>query len=1203
MEDQKALIARIYRNFVFLADEVRAGMNQARSDIVGDAIKIFRELLNLVYGFELKEANSEPSHQSAGDLIDMSHSIAIEITTANNIAEIKKTKNLFEQHDLEQGIHKLWILILDTQKLSRSYDELKTSGYELKIMNLQTLCDEMEHLSLEKLGQISEYLSKTIGADVGEGDDAFVPSAVPDVTETMLDKTQRQILALASLLPKEGLHQNVFTHGLDTAQRRMIPDLLRDGLLYQNGSRIGIHPDHRTKNKDMRRFSDGAHTYFLEQLWHYDHCWHWDRVNQKERKDIRESLAHVFAMASEHFEDQGYLYRQRSAELWLSVQAYNEALENGKYQLRSGMTVEQAEWDYARALDFVGTCYNKLENYYDALHAWQGTLALCGRLKAAKSDHATALHKVACAHRALNDYAAARKHLLEELKIREKLRKSHEYISDQPGLKEVYSELSAVFADLGDGKNERRCFANAQQPHDQMAFLWEELMPHLVLPLTSGIDSTSFYGRESELQEIRSRFNHGEKMVVLSGLGGMGKTELAVRYGRTHEGKVYFTRFSNSFTETIAGMACEIRPPLSDDDLRRPADELCRMVLDLLAEAEDKDLLIIDQVESATGSFDALRLDPAFQKLSELPIRLLLTTRHDAAWAIFVSKLPDESLFEIFRKYGVDISEQEMRALIGAVDGHVMTIDLMARTLNRGRIRKITPDTLLSALRENTLPEMKTHRIATDYNQSVEKSQIYQHLSALFNVSQVSDLHQDILRFAVLLPEEGLSCGILDHMTTEEELDAFEELVESGWLMYQADRIKIHPVIRLVCRTELRPADENCGRFLAALDDLCAQWDGTFYDAAKFAQLAEVFTTAADNLEDGEAKWIVRAGKLLNSIGQYDALTDLYERHLGDLENQQANSVSLARVYSNLGYAYGGRGQMHRKLEFQLRALEIYRKCLPEDHRELMGVYDDLGVTYSELGDYTKALDFGTKAMYSRAKYLPSDHLDLAASYNHVGYICLLRGEYEKASEYLRKALRILVQSLPVDHPNIAAAYNNVGYVLIKQGNYSRATDYLENALKIRKEILSPGHPDLAVSYNDLGKLYIEQGKYSEASEYLPRALEIWERSLPSVHPNLAYAYTNAGKLHGDLGNKDAALEYHQKALSIMEQVLPSDHPNLAWSCADVAWDYHELSEYQDAAHYMRQAANIISHSSLPSDHPDRKKIADWADQFEEDAR
>ena len=547
----------------------------------------------------------------------------------------------------------------------------------------------------------------------------------------------------------------------------------------------------------------------------------------------------------------------------------------------------------------------------------------------------------------------------------------------------------------------------------------KEKTVHLHLPLVSALQPSAFVGREDELASIREKFEDGDKLVVLTGLGGMGKTELAVKFGRDYAGTVYFARFDTSFTKTLANMAMGIKPALSDEELGQPEEVLCAMVFELLGKADKNDLLIIDNADTDS-------LADLCQALMRLPLKVLLTTRSDWDEAISVERIEDEHLREILTRYGAKLTVDEMDAIIRTVNGHTLTIDLIARTLNGKGLKKVTAKMMIESLKKNTLPSEKYRKIATHYNQSTEQAQIYQHLSTVFNVSDISDGDKYLLRHATLFPENGISGDLMAGMMSEDGITQLESLIERGWLEMKDGLLTIHPVIRLVCRTELEPTDDNCGDFLNALD---AQWSPQEYDRVKYAQLAEVFALAAEILEDTNAEWINASGCLRLNLAQYDAAKNLYEKHLPGLEKRLKDTKLLATVYNNLGSIYGKMGDHSKALEFQMKDLAICEKVLPPEHPDLAQSYNNVSCTYSELGETEKDLEYGLKALKIREKVLPPEHPSLATSYNNVGITYAELEDFSKAVEYLEKALAIVEKVLPSTHPYIASTKRNLACV------------------------------------------------------------------------------------------------------------------------------------------------------------------------------
>ena len=529
-------------------------------------------------------------------------------------------------------------------------------------------------------------------------------------------------------------------------------------------------------------------------------------------------------------------------------------------------------------------------------------------------------------------------------------------------------EVFRVAKELGAGKLEKITEYMAKELGPVVAKASQ--LPHPELPLVSALQATGFVGRKDELATIRKKFDDGDKLVVLTGLGGMGKTELAVKFGRDYAGTVYFARFDTSFTKTLANMAVGIRPALSNEELGQPEDALCAMVQELLGKADKNDLLIIDNADTDS-------LADLCQALMRLPLKVLLTTRSDWDEAISVERIEDKHLREILTRYGAKLTVDEMDAIIRTVNGHTLTIDLIARTLNGKGLKKVTAEMMIESLKKNTLPSEKYRKIATHYNQSTEQAQIYQHLSTVFNVSDISDDDKDYLRWATLFPENGITSEIIVNILEEEAIEQLESVIERGWLEMKDGLLTIHPVIRLVCRTELTPTDENCGDFLNAL---WKQLSNKEYDRIKFAQLAEVFALAADHLEDQKAESINKSGRLRLELAQYDAAKDLYEKHRPTLENRLKDTEPLATVYNNLGSIYGNLGDHNKALEFKLKALEICEKVLPPEHPSLAVSYNNVGMTYAEMEDFPKAAEYLKKALAIVEKVLPPTHPYIAST-------------------------------------------------------------------------------------------------------------------------------------------------------------------------------------------------------------------------------
>ena len=619
--------------------------------------------------------------------------------------------------------------------------------------------------------------------------------------------------------------------------------------------------------------------------------------------------------------------------------------------------------------------------------------------------------------------------------------------------------------------------------------------PVLHLPVPERRNPVGFLGRKTELAWIADELKKGTKPVVIAGLGGVGKTALAVEFRKGWRGQVYFARFDTSFTRTLADSVGMAIPPQERRGLNE--EQTAELALSYLRRCEPGDLLIVDNAEVAGKSWAELTRDPFYEKLRRLPMAVLMTTRHRDTGGRWLGRLDQEDLREIFRRHEVNISEGEMDALIDAVDGHTMTVDMIARTI-RESWGDVTAETILTAMETSTLHAGDFDDIENDHDP--EQGKIYAHLRALFDLSRISEDGKHALRCATLLPQTGMDEALFRHALPDGAAKEIKRLEKKGWVDREEGLVTIHPVVRLVCRTELEPTDGNCRAFLRGVDN---QYDPKRYDHVKFRQMAELFENASNTLEDKNGFWASWAGYFWNQVAEPQRALSCYLRSVEKCEQHQPDSSNLAAGYNNVGYAYDDLGDHQKALEYNLKALAIRERVLPEDHPDLALSYNNVGRTYGALGDHQKALEYKLKALAIRERMLPEDHPDLAISYGNVGSTYRAMGEPQKALEYDLKVISIFEKVLPRNHPHLATGYNNVGGTYGDLGDHEKELEYLLKALAIRERVLPGNHPSLAHSFNNIACTYYALGRLEEAAVHMRRAADIINRStLPEHHPH-----------------------------------------------------------------------------------------------------
>lgn len=1096
MSGRAELLEWIQQNLSLLVAEVELEIhnNMAGANIIAE--EIVCGLLNRIFDYHLVAANQINTNYPAVDLVDREHSIAVQVTASNTMRKVQHTIEVFRKYRLYENYRTLVIFVMSNRSIPRAVP--KTEDFKLQIMNVPSLFKEITLCETEVLREIVGYLARKLGSTISEpavSDDRLplpepvastVKTAPYDQTLQCLCKTigelptdSQRVLSFSALLPESGLKETLFKNALTASQKRALTYLVANDWLLLKNEVVAVHPYIQEASLQLLRPSEEDYEEFLDQLWNFEKSFRWERVPLLEHRQIKQQLAQIYATASVVTNDPRGVLGQRSAELWMSANQIHDALRQQQKSIEFlKMSGENDPWALARAYHFVGDCYSKLRQHKDALDSWQQTLRLCkNRLAVSPPDLAAAHYYVGCAFIELEEYQPAAKHLeLARSLHRKGLSASH------PFREEVQQKIDTAYSALGQHGISLNYLHSDLNREPEARYLW--------LPIPVGVGLPSFLGREPELAEIFGRLQSREKPVFITGLQGSGKTELALQFARNYQhGQVYFTRFDTTFAQTVARMAGGIRPALSQTELKMHAEEHCRMVLEILRNCSTNDVLIIDDVTANALS----QPDPIYQQLLELECRLILITEGAPKGSIGVEPLPYNVLFSIFEKYDAQLDISQMQALIDAVNGHTLTIDLIARTLGRKGSGAVTPEQLLDAFSHN-LPVDGGLRKAT-----ANSGQIADQLKVIFHLASLGPSAKDVLRCAVLLPPQGISAELFRTALPERCRNALHDLSDLGWLSVIDGIAIVQPAIQMICREELRPTDESCGAFLDAL------WERYLrdrYDASLYRQMAEVFSLAVQTLEDRSAEYILRAETLWYALGEYQSSKELLDTALPEYERKlPPDSPRLAQLYNTAGRTYSELGMVANALEYTTRALAICEKIYPSDHPELAASYSNVGSTYSALGNYQIAKDYQQKALKIRLNTLPSDHPDLAASYDSIGNTYSSLGDHMRALEYQKKALEIRERALPEYHPDIAGSYSAVGSSYTLLNNYQRALDYQQKALRLYERSLPPDHPEIAGACLSIGESLGYIGMYRPALEYLEKALVIYRNTLPDGHP------------------------------------------------------------------------------------------------------
>lgn len=162
MINKETYIKEIAHSLSLLSEEVKT-LNAANLyDINIIAEDFFPQLLNLIYGYELKNINIIDKNAPAIDLFDKKNKISVQVTSDNDSKKIKHTIKEFIDNKLYKEYKRLIVLIItNKRKYSADFDTDGKFVFDKKkdIWDKDDLIKKIRELETEKIKEISNYLS------------------------------------------------------------------------------------------------------------------------------------------------------------------------------------------------------------------------------------------------------------------------------------------------------------------------------------------------------------------------------------------------------------------------------------------------------------------------------------------------------------------------------------------------------------------------------------------------------------------------------------------------------------------------------------------------------------------------------------------------------------------------------------------------------------------------------------------------------------------------------------------------------------------------------------------------------------------------------------------------------------------------------------------------------------------------------------
>jgi tetratricopeptide (TPR) repeat protein/transcriptional regulator with XRE-family HTH domain len=720
-----------------------------------------------------------------------------------------------------------------------------------------------------------------------------------------------------------------------------------------------------------------------------------------------------------------------------------------------------------------------------------------------------------------------------------------------------------------------------------------------------------FTGREELLNQLYTVFHSRQAsglILALSGLGGVGKTQIAIEYAHSYRHLYQAILWVNASTRDTLSTDFIMLASLLDLSKQQDQEEVVVQAVKHWLTANTGWLLILDNVDSLKTVLEFLPTYWAGDVLLTTRLQVLGTI----AQSFEVEKMSqDEGVTFLLRRtkllapsIPLDQVEQESQLdeaakIVEELGGLPLALDQASAYIEETRcglsqyLHRYNSHRKELLLRRGSYPINHPEPVATTWQLSFQEIEEKWPASAEL-LSLCAFLDADSIPEELLINGASKLGPILSKVVGEPlKLDSTLEPLYAYSLIRRSPEthsLTMHRLVQAVLRQDLPlPIQKRWAEcVIYALNHVFPEVDITTWTQCQ-QLLPQVLVCV--QLFDEYDLLLPEAGHLFMRAGDYAHNRAMYAQ--AEVFFQRALTV-CERVFSpehpdtamgllRLGELYRVWGRYKVAEPLLLRALAIYQQALPPDHLDIANTLNCLGELYHNLGRYKEAESLFQHALAMSERISGPDHPATVTTLHHLARLYHDQQRYKEAELLYQQVLSAQERLLGPKHFEIAVTLNNLAILYRNQCDYIQAEALLKRALQIEEEVRGPDHPGTAIALHNLAIVYRMQKHYQEAEVLFQRALAIKETSLGLEHLSTVKTVTNLARLY-------LVQKRYAEARELFKRVLMSElgenHPSRVVILRNLARSYYEEGNYGEAETFYLRALSI-SENIFPTGYSD----------------
>jgi tetratricopeptide (TPR) repeat protein len=222
---------------------------------------------------------------------------------------------------------------------------------------------------------------------------------------------------------------------------------------------------------------------------------------------------------------------------------------------------------------------------------------------------------------------------------------------------------------------------------------------------------------------------------------------------------------------------------------------------------------------------------------------------------------------------------------------------------------------------------------------------------------------------------------------------------------------------------------------------------------------------------------------------------------------------------------------------------EARRRSLGDDHPDTLTALHNIGrmLIYQDRAQEAELVNH--QVLEGKRRVYGESHAETQVSHVNVALGMAKRGRWVDAEAAFRQVLDVQRRVLRADHPAMLLVRHHIGWTVAHQGRWAEAEAIFRDVLVAKRRIFDENYSSTLATRSELGWTVASQGRWAEAETSFREILQARRRALGEDHPDTLATRHNLAWTMASQGRWREAEAAFADVLAAKRRVLGDDHP------------------------------------------------------------